>query len=481
MVPAGGEHEGGRVGVRIRRGTASVLILCAVALLWWTSRDRELRDERRGEPRLATSNGVPSEADAPSAPPIPPEREPKVAPDSAEESALEIRALEDGRVLPGFAVVTPGRTPAEPSVESTADALGVLRVPRDRIAAIRPRDGRWSFVPAFAAEAAVSGVVWVRESVRVRVVVDFPEADAVAAAVVPAVAVVVPLDLDGEGPGTLALWKRLGLHTDRVQARVADGDPAAFLADATRVRSLRVIASAAGHRPAEASVEVAPNAPEVVVHLSLQPGIVVSGRCVDENGDPVANAVVDAFVVRWLPWGVETPVTSDVAARFGPEGGVGLARLRDGTLRVRVRERAVTDEHGRFTVTTRSDGRLALFVNTPGRSAVRRDLGDVRLDLAGVDLLLPEAHGTYVTFEELGEPLSNAELSCTDISDPIQPSLVYRTDASGRVPADWLVQGHHYSVRPLGAGLSRGGFLKWEGQGRIDLSALPRSAPPEPW
>ena len=81
--------------------------------------------------------------------------------------------------------------------------------------------------------------------------------------------------------------------------------------------------------------------------------------------------------------------------------------------------------------------------------------------------------GSCVTLLDGASPLVDTVVYCGDMTDVFEPPVEMQTDRLGRVPADWFQVGHLYHLqRPQFVG--NRGFLRFKGQGVIDLALLPR-------
>lgn len=387
---------------------------------------------------------------------------------------LLVRRLYDGDVIPRIEL---GSTPAKGGAtgDLIADGKGQVQIPAECLEGLVPKDPRWRAVRQSAEELQTVATLWVYDTVTIRVEVDFQPRGVEGPLDCVTVQAVLPVpDHAGVVPLTGPWLRAHGVRTESIGGGPVEGLPGAFTLEAPRLPQVTVIAGLQGWKPASATLDVPLSVPELSVRLSLTPGLAIKGTVRDEVGRPLANATIEAFVVRWFPWDIERRIPSDMARKFSPVGGVGLATTRDGKLRVRVHEIAKTDAEGRFTVYTKSEGRIGLYVYERGRSGARIDLGELQENFSGVELvagLTPEDR--FVTLMDGGMALKDSEVACLDMTDPLEPSVAMPTDALGRVPRDWFQEGHLYHLlRPHFVG--NRGFFRFKGQEAIDLALLPR-------
>jgi hypothetical protein len=363
-----------------------------------------------------------------------------------------------------------------------ADGEGRLALPAEEAQGAIPEGFRWKSVRQTSQEIERTGVFWVYDEVSIRVEVDFQPRGTEASFEKVSVSAVLPVAERSQDPFNLAWLLAHRLEPGPFEGRPQVGDPGVFQVMVPRLPRITLVGWKEGWRPASLSLEVPPDSPELYAHLSLTPGLKIDGVLRDEHGMPIANAVVDAFVVRSFPWDFsrDSEINAEMSRKFSPNGGVAISRTRDSRLVVRVHERGVTDAEGKFTIFTKSEGRIGLYVFEKGRRGVSTDLGEIQSNQTGLELSAPaNADGQFVAFLEGGEPVKATEISRVDCSDPLEPSVVLPLDGQGRVPAEWFRAGHLYHVRAMGRGLEARGFLKWDGRASIDLATLAKEPPEE--
>jgi hypothetical protein len=356
----------------------------------------------------------------------------------------------------------------------TTDSEGRITGEPSNLVGAEPDGFRWIAVNQTAEEITSTLTFWVYDTVRIRAVIDLePRGVSTDFSGVTFKAMLGFSGTEGDP------WTETWLRSHRVGLGPVDGreeadSPGRYSVFIPRMRRATAIAWRQGWRPASAALDLPPEAPESEVRLSLSPGLLIQGVLKDEHGMPIPNAAVEVFVVRWLPWDIEKAPTREMSRSFSPNGGVAMSTTRDGRLRVRVRERAVTDGEGRFRTFTKSEGRIGLYVNEVGRAGVRTILGDVQSDVTGIELSASSVKGgPWVSVSNGGTALVGKELNIVDCTDPLHPSLVYPVDAEGRVPAAWFQSGHQYHIH-LSRDFASRGFLRWDGRESIDLATLPR-------
>jgi hypothetical protein len=468
MVASGGHSKG-----RLRVGIAGAVLLVVLLMAWVASRPDPgsqtvplpLPVGTRPAPQLKAGSSLGSPAEV----------NPVLAPSAAQEKSIQVRRLYDGSPVPDliFRLRSGLHDPGVQEMTTTDSEGRFTGEPSDLVGAV-PDGFRWIAVNQTAEEITSTLTFWVYDRVRIRAVVELePRGVSTDFAGVTLKAMLGVSDTDG------VPWTEAWLRSHRVGPGPIDGreevdSPGRYSVLVPRLKSATAIAWRPGWRPSTAALDLPPEAPEMEVRLSLSPGLLIEGVLTDEHGTPIPNAVVDVFVVRWIPWDMDKPIPPEMARVFSPNGGIGIGGTKDGRLHVRVRERAVTDKEGRFRTYTKSEGRIGLYVNEVGRGGIRTLLGDIQSDVTGIELSASSVKGgPWVSVSNGGIALGGRELNVEDCTDPLHPSLVYPVDAEGRVPAAWFQSGHQYHIH-LARDFTSRGFLRWDGRESIDLADLPR-------
>jgi hypothetical protein len=388
--------------------------------------------------------------------------------------------LADGTPLSGVEVEWSSDGSSGPVRSTTSSSSGALSLPAGtRIRGLRLPETHRAILPREGDLAGGGGpaTVWVHDHVTIEVTIEAPEPPLEAASTETIVQAVMAVPDRGAEPLDLAWLAGHGVATGPFRAARIEGESARYTLTVPRIPEYRISATRAGFRPALESVNSKSGSSVIEVRLRLVPGFRLEGTLRDENGQALPGVAMDVFVVRWFPWGTDKPLSADLARSFGPTGGVVLGRTREGLLYVRVREQAVTDADGRFSLTTKSDGRVGFYAYPRGRGAIAHDLGAVTADVAGIDLVSASiAKGPFVTISMDGKPLANTKVSRQDFTDPLRPSVGMTTDGEGRVPQAWFVSGRYYNLR-VPSTRKAGGFLRWAGESSIDIARLPEESP----
>jgi hypothetical protein len=353
-----------------------------------------------------------------------------------------------------------------------------VRCPFGTIGVSTPKDSRWRGLILTGEEVAKTGTLWVYDIVRVRVEVGLEGNGPKPAAREILVRGVLPYTDQGPDPWNRPWLASHGLRPGSLDGRPDETRPETHLVEVPRLEKLTVTAWAKGWRPSSAEVHVPADVPEMEVRLTLIPGLTISGTVHDEAGQPIADAIVHVFVVRWLPREGSRPLTEEESRKQSPNGGVGIT-AKEGRMRVRVHELTRTNSRGEFTAYTKSEGHVGVYIYEPGRRAARADMGELSENKEGLDFVLSPVKGdAFLVFSESGAPVIEEPIGALDMTDPIRPPIELRTDGRGRVPADWLQAGHQYHfirLRRQMQGVM--GFLRYESQSEIDFSLLSKAPP----
>jgi len=276
-----------------------------------------------------------------------------------------------------------------------------------------------------------------------------------------------PSDFVGAGRTAAGAWLSAPIRFEGQAGPVgADGR---FTAQAPAVRGATVVAESPDFATAAARL-VWPDDGPCSVTLELRPWIVVEGRVLDEDGDPVSGRCValDTHVD-----GVDPADVPRLQAQCGrPRSGCGYGRNPAGVLVFRISDQPDADVRGVFRILATNDGPAVLSAWREGYVMERRELGVLEKDVVGIEMRLRRSTAT-VEVRDADGPVASARL-LTQVVDRRENGFFLETDAKGRVEAGRLQIGREYSAGVFGdAAPQRSIRFRWEGQAALVLERAP--------
>lgn len=217
------------------------------------------------------------------------------------------------------------------------------------------------------------------------------------------------------------------------------------------------------------------------LHLTLQKAERLQGRCLDEDGKPVADAQVNCYVVLRESARGEAHV-EDARASY-PGGGVTVVSGPNGT-QMTVRRAGRTDADGRFDIPIVAHGETVLVARARGRTIARQAVARSEFR-DGATLTLrssPDvARKLRIVARTGGDPVVRCQCVVGDLDTgyPFQPAFTITTDDRGDLPTEWLEDGHLYMIvpcqpsAPVAVYTCGGRFFRWSGQSSLALLDLP--------
>jgi hypothetical protein len=460
---------------RIAIGSVFVVLLLGMCL----SRTQPAERARSDVPRVLSQDAperltaraasrTDEKADPPAPMTAPGEDEPTVA--------ILLRDLADGSPVVGIALEPSDRRRDAPLRSISTDQAGVAEVPRSWTRKLSTSVAGW----VVHVDPSDPARPWAWRTMRVLGEVVDPNGLDVSGVDIESMCI-APM-----GPGAFSRkadrtppWTDADLHRMHVPRRFTGGrtdGSGQFAIDVPRIRGVRVLAAAADGRWGLADVPVHAGLDEQRVRIELQRGSRVRGRLLGSDGRPLAGAQVSLAVET----SVQVP-DIDVSALGARNEALSIAGGSEpgDHARVWMTRSATTDASGNFDVVVRSEGRCLVSAWPPGHVPVEARPTESSQDLGDVHAQAPETSGRLAFVRE-SEPLTGHEIMLVDLSAGIGQPVAPRTtlDAHGAMAADWLVRGRLYYVHVSGKlageqGMS--GVFTWDGQARIDASALRES------
>ncbi len=205
-----------------------------------------------------------------------------------------------------------------------------------------------------------------------------------------------------------------------------------------RVASLRVpflqgsvvTASAPGYRPALERIAPDPDMRSAQAHLLLQRVRKMRGTVRDEDGVQLEGVPVIAWLWKRIP---RDQVPMDELRGMQERGAVMVGTRGDYAI-TRVAVHSITDAGGEWEVDLVYDGTIVVIAHGKARPPRRRTVGWGEVD--AVHLTLEPRTDAEVQLRLDGEPLADAKVSVTDITDDVQTSAPYLySDKEGMMSA----------------------------------------------
>ncbi len=402
---------------------------------------------------------------APNPAPEPPPAETPPAPDLA----IAVRDLADGTPIPGvsFRLVLNRKDSDEETISATADAEGVLTIPGEGVQTIRCVTPGW-FTPYYRVGALEKErQIWLYRMMQVRVTVR------AAVGIRKFDPRAVRLGILSQGTGQPPWTRSWFDHHDlgRYRRPGAPGASGVVTIKTPRTKGLLIRASAPGWQPAGARIPV----PEAMggisaVDLELKAAsIPIRGRLTGSDGEPMANAMVTAYII------IETTIDQiDREKIHLAEHNWGLGySSKTGRAEITYIISGQTRENGEFELGANVKGDVVLVVYPPGEhKPVFERLGRLSDDGLTADLHAEAGNrGERVQFAVGGSPLREAMVTISDVSlSPPQPAFAAKLDSEGRMSTSWLTPGHRYTLttRPRTKVLE----FEWRGQKILDINVL---------
>jgi len=400
---------------------------------------------------------------------------------------LVLRDLADGGVLDGFAVVVSGGASGEEGRTVRTDGGGGLEPPpgpRPRISAV---DDRWRVAGRQDREGG-SAVLWLCETVPVDVTVVL-EGEAEPGDVMEVTLraeVLKDLGPMGESATTVP-WTKTWLERHGVLPVAdlptpdEDGRARVLL---PLVKDLAVSAHRPGWRPAHAKLP--PRGPEtsipaVTLRLTRR-SLRVTGKLVDEEGNPVCRTQVALYVSRRMP--VDQKMSDEEIRKYGHAFTASVS-VPKGYARVTwvistATGRADSGNPGEFVLESNVEGE-ALLVVLPSDEwrTTRRSLGALRADVDDLRIVLEDASALPRLRIVAGErTLAGSQVVVVDLSaGDAQPAFQVVTAADGTIGTSKLQGGRRYAFAVLGERTEKkrehwSGEIVWDGRAVLDVNDL---------
>lgn len=214
----------------------------------------------------------------------------------------------------------------------------------------------------------------------------------------------------------------------------------------------------------------------VDVVLRLRSRLRVQGVARGEDGQPIPNAEVRAYVVR------RQDAVSVAYSRLRVEfEDAYTASIPSGSTLgwVTTLQTVRTDAEGRFMLPLRTRGEVWLVAYSAGRTPVDLNLGHVTRDVLDVAVTLPRSpEPPTVRLTYGGRAITGGRFVVADMTvRELQAGHVLRTNRAGDAAPTWLRRGRRYllahDTRSGGGPLPKTSYFVWSGQRVIDLARLP--------
>ncbi|MEM8885032.1 MAG: hypothetical protein AAGD14_13250 [Planctomycetota bacterium] len=380
--------------------------------------------------------------------------------------AVYVRDLLTDRPVTGVEVtIEVGRT----TETATTGARGELMLPADRKVTVQSKDARWRILPRRfrvdedRIEVAAHRFITVRGTLSGQDIEHIEDGNIYATLV----------DPEGKDPGVgggVAPLEPLGLRP-MWRAGIPDRS-GRFEFQVPRIRGIAIFAR---HGVQFASIRRLALKETVEVGLTLQSGIRIAGKLVDEDGKRVRGTEVRAVVYTGGRAG-RIP-ERELLRRMGDSARINI-RIPDG--RFVYAHKWFYDRNvslGSFDLTTCSDGLHRVFAFAPG--FLRYDSGPLVLSGSRTDyeIKLERAVGRKPVRVTIGDRrIPNREVKVTEYVSPEEhyPTggrfLVYRLklDEESRMPTEWFREGISYLLAPAESrGLGK--KVRWPFGESIDL------------
>lgn len=399
--------------------------------------------------------------------------------DGPEGAQIAVRDLATGDPLAGIGIRFKGGDGVR---EVLSDDGGMLTLPAEApaAAAVELASERWQLPSGYTiGSLRQEKTLWLYGlvSVRVRVTYARPPSDPRPPWItVRTVGPDVRTDADRQGrtPWQFGWSMSRGLDT-LLNAFEFDAASETFSGTIPRVRYTVIGVGRAGFRRCLLDVPTQGD-DEVDLVAFLEPAWALAGRLGDEEGNPVAGALLQVYVVVE---GHRSHLNPSREA-LGVGWAAGLRTSRDEHAVVNLGSKVRLAEDGSFRIELPLVGRVVLVAHAPGRRPLWRDLGVVTGELADVDLRLPAPTPSSgrITFRVKSTILRHAMVHVSDITDrALQTTLRIDLDSEGSFPDTWFVRGREYwiiasGVGPDGSEISADGLIRWDGREVVDIDTL---------